>query len=89
MFINKYKIRMSQGFQPYERLYRALLKDLDDTIHRPSLMSIDLKRKWDACSELLLLEAFQKKCIENKFSRELYSWVAERLHKMHIGCVCY
>ena len=75
----------------YRELHTAFLKDLDAIYEHRSegLLSVDLKRKWDACSEMLLLEKLQKQCLENSVPREFYNWVTARLHEFHVSGSCY
>ena len=73
----------------YKELHRSFITEFEDELFRPTLMSVDLKRKSDACSEVLLLEKLGKECAQDSVPRELYAWVFLRLNELHANCSCY
>ena len=74
----------------YNTLYRQFVNELNESNYRSGeLMSIDLRRKWDACTELLHLEIFHRRCTDSNLPQELFTWVFRRMHALHVAGTCY
>ena len=82
---------MESGMEKsYQKLYAQYCVDLEDATDRPlSLMGEDKKRKWNACTEVLLLEALHKQCVQQEVAPALFSWIFARIHNLQRTCECY
>ena len=75
--------------QAYKLMHQQFLHRLQDEVEKTGLMSVDKKRKWDACSELVNLKKFYEACVVNATPRHLFSWAFRRILEIQRGCECY